>query len=272
LNQHDVNGCFPELGSLPRDEGGPVFTEPWQAQAFALAVRLSQQGYFTWKEWAAALAAELAEAAEFGEADDGSEYYIHWLAALEKLVTAKGLADTASLYERKEAWADAYRHTPHGKPVQLRPGFRINYLYRQSPLQAVTRADGVAKEIRIQDGHLFVCNGCCCGQTQKGFPASPLEEFKRQWKSRGIRRRFHLTISGCLGPCPLANVVMMQFQGHSIWFHSINSVEDVSTIYGYVEQMLLERQYLNPPPALANRHFRRYLNDTAGAVDQPWGN
>ena len=111
-----------------------MFAEPWQAQAFALAVRLSAQGHFTWKEWAEALAAELAAAAERDEADDGTEYYYHWVAALEKLVASKGLAGAPELYERKEAWADAYRHTPHGKPVQLRPGFRISYEYRQSPL------------------------------------------------------------------------------------------------------------------------------------------
>lgn len=96
-----------------------MFAEPWQAQAFALAVRLSEQGYFTWKEWAAALAAELKAAADGGEPDDGSRYYHHWLAALERLVTAKGLADRLTLLARKEAWADAYRHTPHGKPVEL---------------------------------------------------------------------------------------------------------------------------------------------------------
>jgi cobaltochelatase CobN len=145
----------------------------------------------------------------------------------------------------------------------LRPGFRISYQYRQSPLLGVTRADGECKEIRVLDGHLFVCNGCCCGQTDKGFPALPLDEFKRQWKSRGIRRRFHLTISGCLGPCPLANVVMIQFKGRSIWFHSINSMEDVSTIYNYVENMLMEQDYLDPPASLARRHFQRYLIDTA---------
>jgi len=110
-----------ELPQLPRDEGGPVFAEPWQAQAFALAVKLSGQGHFTWKEWAATLAAELAGAAERGEPDDGSRYYDHWLAALERLVQSKGLLDRAALVERKEAWADAYRHTPHGKPVELRP-------------------------------------------------------------------------------------------------------------------------------------------------------
>jgi len=110
------------LPRLPRDEGGPVFAEPWQAQAFALAVRLSEQGHFTWKEWADALAAEIKAAADRGEPDDGTRYYEHWLAALERLVTSKGLTDAASLLTRKEAWAEAYRHTPHGKPVELGAG------------------------------------------------------------------------------------------------------------------------------------------------------
>ena len=108
------------LPRLPRDERGPVFAEPWQAQAFALAVRLSDQGHFTWKEWSAALAAELETAARRGAPDDGSKYYEYWLAALERLVKEKGLLDSASLVERKEAWAEAYRHTPHGKPIELR--------------------------------------------------------------------------------------------------------------------------------------------------------
>jgi len=104
---------------MPRDEEGPVFAEPWQAQAFALAVKLSEQGHFTWKEWSAALAEELRAAAARGEPDDGSHYYEHWVTALERLVTAKSLADRTALLTRKEAWADAYRHTPHGKPVEL---------------------------------------------------------------------------------------------------------------------------------------------------------
>src|SRR5215469_18614962 len=99
-----------------------VFAEPWEAQAFALAVRLSEQGHFTWKEWAAALAAELEAATDRGEPDDGSRYYEHWLAALERLVTAKGLSDSEEMLARKAAWADAYRHTPHGKPVELGAG------------------------------------------------------------------------------------------------------------------------------------------------------
>jgi len=109
-----------DLPRLPRDEGGPVFAEPWQAQAFALAVNLSDQGCFTWKEWAAALADELKGAARRGEPDDGSRYYEYWLAALERLVTAKGLANPTALLTRKDEWAAAYRNTPHGQPVELR--------------------------------------------------------------------------------------------------------------------------------------------------------
>jgi nitrile hydratase accessory protein len=114
LSTPDLN-----LPRLPRDQEGPEFAEPWQAQAFALAVKLSEEGHFTWKEWAAALADELKAAADRGEPDDGSHYYHHWLAALERLVIAKRLTDGAALLARKEAWADAYRHTPHGKPVEL---------------------------------------------------------------------------------------------------------------------------------------------------------
>ena len=105
---------------IPRDASGPVFAEPWQATAFALAVRLSAQGQFTWKEWAAVLAEELQLAAQDGEADDGSRYYHHWLAALERLVVTKGLSDRATLVAGKNAWAEAYRRTPHGRPVELK--------------------------------------------------------------------------------------------------------------------------------------------------------
>jgi nitrile hydratase accessory protein len=100
-------------------EDAPAFAEPWQAQAFALAVKLSEQGHFSWKEWAATLGDELKAAADRGEPDDGSRYYEHWLAALERLVIAKGLSNPIAMRERKQAWADAYRHTPHGKPVEL---------------------------------------------------------------------------------------------------------------------------------------------------------
>ena len=101
-----------------------MFAEPWQAQAFALAVNLSEQGYFTWKEWSSALAEELRAASDRGEPDDGSQYYRHWLVVLERLVTARGLTDPQTLLTRKDDWAEAYRRTPHGKPVELRAAMR----------------------------------------------------------------------------------------------------------------------------------------------------
>jgi nitrile hydratase accessory protein len=101
----------------PPDE--PVFAEPWQARAFALTLKLSEQGYFTSNEWTTALARELQSVADRGEIDDGSRYYNHWLKALETLVVSKGLADAVALIARKEAWSAAYRRTPHGKPVEL---------------------------------------------------------------------------------------------------------------------------------------------------------
>src|SRR4051812_1262590 len=93
------------LPRLPRDATGPVFAEPWQAQAFALALQLHAQGAFTWTEWAEALSERLKAA---GPDDDGSRYYEHWLATLEDLVTGKDLAAPAELGARKHAWATAY--------------------------------------------------------------------------------------------------------------------------------------------------------------------
>jgi nitrile hydratase accessory protein len=106
----------PRFAGLPADETGPVFAEPWQAQAFALVTALQASGAFSWGDWAAALAAEVAAA---GAADDGSRYYEHWLAALERLTVERGLTDLAALAERKAAWEAAYLRTPHGRPVEL---------------------------------------------------------------------------------------------------------------------------------------------------------
>ncbi len=108
-----------DLPALPRDEGGPVFNEPWEAHAFALAVRLSESGCFSWSEWAAALSQEIRLAQERGDPDLGHSYYHHWLNALERLCAEKGLVSGADLNRRKEQWRRAYLHTPHGQPIEL---------------------------------------------------------------------------------------------------------------------------------------------------------
>lgn len=109
-----------DLPGLPRDDhGSPVFREPWQAQAFAMVVRLHEAGHFTWPEWAAALAAQIREAQAAGDPDLGDTYYLHWLAAFERLAAAKGLVTAEELARRKGEWAQAARTTPHGKPIEL---------------------------------------------------------------------------------------------------------------------------------------------------------
>lgn len=109
------------LPAIPRDAEGPVFREPWEAQAFALTVKLHEACFFTWAEWATALSDEIARARAAGDPDLGPTYYQHWLAALERLVTAKQLLDPPALDRRKRAWIRAYERTPHGKPVELTP-------------------------------------------------------------------------------------------------------------------------------------------------------
>jgi nitrile hydratase accessory protein len=107
------------IPGIPRDEDGPVFDAPWQAQAFAMAVTLQQCGIFTWAEWAEMLGVARALAATEGAPDTGDSYYQDWLATLERIVTAKGLADTAALHRTRDAWNRAAERTPHGTPIEL---------------------------------------------------------------------------------------------------------------------------------------------------------
>jgi nitrile hydratase accessory protein len=108
-----------ELPSLPRNEDGPVFREPWEAQAFAMTLTLHEQGLFTWPEWAECLGAEITAAQADGDPDLGDTYYQHWLKALEGLVASKGVVTTDDLARRKEAWDLAAHTTPHGQPIVL---------------------------------------------------------------------------------------------------------------------------------------------------------
>jgi nitrile hydratase accessory protein len=110
-----------EVQSIPRNTEGPVFREPWEAQAFALAVSLKERGLFTWKEWAATLGEEIKKAQAGGDPDTGETYYHHWLATLERIVAAKGLTDARTLARTRDAWEHACERTPHGTPIELQP-------------------------------------------------------------------------------------------------------------------------------------------------------
>ncbi|OGA50691.1 MAG: nitrile hydratase accessory protein [Betaproteobacteria bacterium RIFCSPLOWO2_12_FULL_62_58] len=105
---------------IPRDEGGPVFREPWEAHAFAMALALHDRGVFTWPEWAAKLAEEIKKAQAAGDPDTGETYYRHWLATLERMVAEKGVTTSKALADYHDAWERAAQRTPHGTPIELK--------------------------------------------------------------------------------------------------------------------------------------------------------
>jgi nitrile hydratase accessory protein len=120
----------------------------------------------------------------------------------------------------------------------------------------VVRPDGQRVNVARFRGQLFVCaTGCCCGRTDDGFAAVPTDLYHGEWERRRLRNVVHLTIGGCLGPCALANVVLLLIDGQAQWFHSIDSEALVRALYDHVDAMLAADGCLPAPPALAPYHF-----------------
>ncbi len=117
MSRCELPSDIPELQGLDGD--GKPFAAPWEAQAFAMTVALHERGLFAWSEWAEALSAEIRRARGLGDPDDGRTYWRHWLAALERIVVAKGITSAGMLGVLKEQWDVAARETPHGEPVSL---------------------------------------------------------------------------------------------------------------------------------------------------------
>lgn len=107
------------LPELPCDNAEPVFNAPWEAQAFAMTLALYERGVFTWTEWAECLSQAIRDASSAGDPDRGDTYYAHWLTALERISTNKGLVTSGLLLQRRNEWDEAARETPHGRPIEL---------------------------------------------------------------------------------------------------------------------------------------------------------
>lgn len=116
-----VRAVLETVPGIPCEGEAPVFAEPWQAQAFAIALSLQQRGVFTWNEWAGELGTQIEAAIARGDPDDGTTYYSHWLTALERLVARKGIASPEIIDRYVRAWQHAADHTPHGQTIDLRP-------------------------------------------------------------------------------------------------------------------------------------------------------
>ena len=121
------------------------------------------------------------------------------------------------------------------------------------------RPDGKPVYLVPKKGHLLVCaKGCCCGRTDRGNPAVPVEFYKQEYARRGIRKHVQLTMSGCIGPCPMLNVAQVVFDGRPVWFQSINTKDQIIEIYDYIDGMLAADAYLPPPPQLSSFVFNYY--------------
>jgi cobaltochelatase CobN len=129
------------------------------------------------------------------------------------------------------------------------PGFR----------QHVTRVDGRVVDLLQRRAHISYCfSGCCCGKTERGHAPVPAATFKDEWVRRNLRKVVHLTKAACLGPCELANVASLVFDGHATWFHSVNGAAEVRGIFDYVEMMLAADRFLLPPAQLSHLSFNFY--------------
>jgi cobaltochelatase CobN len=131
----------------------------------------------------------------------------------------------------------------------------------------VVRADGRAINVVQRRAHLSYCfTGCCCGRTERGYAAVPVDTFKDEWLRRKLRNVVHLTKAGCLGPCALANVASLVFDGHAVWFHSVDTTWHVRLIFDYVETMVRADRFLTPPPELTEYAFNYYDWDVRPAA------
>jgi cobaltochelatase CobN len=140
---------------------------------------------------------------------------------------------------------------PHSPPPTSQSSLGLD-----SSRSPVVRADGRVINVTRTRGQLFVCaTGCCCGRTDDGFPAVPTELYHNEWERRGLRTVVHLTIGGCLGPCALANVVLLLFDGQALWFHSINAEPLVLALYDHILAMVAADRCLPAPPVLTPYQF-----------------
>jgi len=158
------------------------------------------------------------------------------------------------------------RLDPSPRPLELHTGSGGARRARN----VVTRADGKLVNVNRQMGQLFVCRyGCCCGLESEGKPPGHYELYHEEWERRRIRNQVHLNMGGCLGPCPLANVSMLLFEGTTTFFHSMNTEQRIIDLYDYIETMIEAERYLPPPPALRDLAFSAFRNDGKGIEIEP---
>lgn len=240
--------------AVPRKNGELQFQAPWEARVFGMAVAMYDDRQFAWEDFRSRLIEEIAEADLHC---DDSGYYERWLGTFERLLMETGIVTPEELDRRTAEFAaglwdphEHYETTADATPASVRTHLR------SEQRNIVWRSDGQPINVFRRPGQLFVCaTGCCCGHTERGHYPVPVELYHREWERRKIRHRVHLSLGGCLGPCALSNVALLLYAGEQVWFHSIETDEDVVEIFDYIESMVRASSFLPPPEALRDHVF-----------------
>jgi cobaltochelatase CobN len=235
--------------AVPRRNGELVFEAPWEGRVFGMAVALCDGHAFSWDDFRERLVLEIAEAERHG---DTSGYYERWLASFERFLLEEGVLSPEELDARTAEFAaglfDEHEHyeTTSDAIASLTRSCHISTVRN-----IVRRGDGQPINVFRRPGQFFVCaTGCCCGHTERGHNAVPVDLYHEEWVRRRIRHKVHLSIGGCLGPCALSNVALLLFGGHQVWFHSIAGDDLVRAIFDYIQEMVRADRYLPPPNSL----------------------
>jgi hypothetical protein len=106
---------------------------------------------------------------------------------------------------------------------------------------------------RIVLGQVTICTGCCCGAVGRGHPNVPVDWLKQEWRARGLLKRIQLTISGCVGPCDVPNVVVIASASGTEWLGGITEFSQYQALVAWASRSK-EKGALLPLPAEFQRH------------------
>jgi hypothetical protein len=124
---------------------------------------------------------------------------------------------------------------------------------------------------RLVLAQISVCNGCCCGQTQRGRPEVPLQWLKSEWKARGLLKRVQLSISGCLGPCDVPNVVMITNSEGTQWLAGLDSQRHYDLLADWAERSKNADELQPLPHELRSKSFSPYREQPPMAFEHQLG-
>lgn len=248
-----IEGLSDEL-TVPRKNGELQFVAPWEARIFGMAVAMYDDRQFAWDDFRSRLVQEIADAELHG---DDSGYYEQWLGSFERLLLETGVVSVDELDRRTGEFATGvWDPHEHYETTSDATASSVRTPLRSEHRNVVRRADGEAINVFRRPGQLFVCaTGCCCGHTERGHFPVPVDLYHQEWARRRIRHKVHLSLGGCLGPCALSNVALLLYGGEQVWFHSIETDDQVVAIFDYIESMVRESAFRPPPESLRDRVF-----------------